>query len=174
MIRNNCNRQSRSTTGGCNLCFVNYFSFINYFSIFSPSTFFFHVRPPSRSIAARRCGSTAAAPAAPGATGPARPQTSRRSRRRCRSSVVGPQEPILFSPLTPANHRKHPRPPLPPPHVLSALVSNSPAFNELMKIEQKLDWTLMRKKAEVNDALGRPTRVRWCFITRTLGALNLI
>lgn len=79
-----------------------------------------------------------------------------------------------FPPLTPANHRKHPRPPLPPPHVLSALVSNSPAFNELMKIEQKLDWTLMRKKAEVNDALGRPTRVSWCFITRTLGALNLI
>ncbi|OWT38076.1 hypothetical protein J008_04410 [Cryptococcus neoformans] len=59
-----------------------------------------------------------------------------------------------------ARRLKHPRPPLPPPHVLSALISNSPAFNELMKIEQKLDWTLMRKKAEVNDALGRPTRVK--------------
>ena len=29
-----------------------------------------------------------------------------------------------------------------------------------MKIEHKLDWTLLRKKAEINDALGRPTRVR--------------
>jgi SWI/SNF-related matrix-associated actin-dependent regulator of chromatin subfamily D len=51
------------------------------------------------------------------------------------------------------------RAPLPPPHVLSALVTDSPAFAELMKIEQRLDWTLMRKKAEINDALGRPIRV---------------
>lgn len=29
-----------------------------------------------------------------------------------------------------------------------------------MKIEQKLDWTLLRKKAEINDALGRSTRVK--------------
>ncbi|ODN72925.1 hypothetical protein L202_08340 [Cryptococcus amylolentus CBS 6039] len=55
---------------------------------------------------------------------------------------------------------KHTRPPLPPPHVLAALVPDSPAFLELMKVEQKLDWTLMRKKAEVNDALGKPTRVK--------------
>ncbi|WWD20275.1 hypothetical protein CI109_104751 [Kwoniella shandongensis] len=55
---------------------------------------------------------------------------------------------------------KHPRPPLPPPHVLASLVPDSPAFTELMKIEQKLDWTLLRKKAEINDALGRPTRVK--------------
>lgn len=37
---------------------------------------------------------------------------------------------------------------------------DSPAFTELMKIEQKLDWTLLRKKAEINDALGRSTRVK--------------
>lgn len=43
-----------------------------------------------------------------------------------------------------------------------------------MKIEQKLDWTLMRKKAEVNDALGRPTRVCSHFIALVLGLLNLI
>lgn len=28
-----------------------------------------------------------------------------------------------------------------------------------MKVEQKLDWTLLRKKAEINDTLGRPVRV---------------
>ncbi|MDA4806457.1 hypothetical protein NY486_11230, partial [Enterobacter hormaechei] len=50
--------------------------------------------------------------------------------------------------------------PLPPPHVLQALVPDSPAFTELMKIEQKLDWTLLRKKAEINDALGRSTRIK--------------
>ena len=56
-------------------------------------------------------------------------------------------------------YRKHHRPPLPPPHVLATLVPDSPAFAELIKIEQKLDWTLLRKKAEINDALGKPTRV---------------
>ncbi|WWC73727.1 uncharacterized protein I206_107699 [Kwoniella pini CBS 10737] len=55
---------------------------------------------------------------------------------------------------------KHPRPPLPPPHVLQALVPDSPAFTELLKLEQKLDWTLLRKKAEINDTLGKPTRVK--------------
>ncbi|WWC92772.1 uncharacterized protein L201_007731 [Kwoniella dendrophila CBS 6074] len=55
---------------------------------------------------------------------------------------------------------KHPRPPLPPPHVLQALVPDSPAFTDLLKLEQKLDWTILRKKAEINDALGRPTRVK--------------
>ena len=29
-----------------------------------------------------------------------------------------------------------------------------------MKMEQKLDWTLLRKKAEINDSLGRPLKVR--------------
>ncbi|WVW86960.1 hypothetical protein I302_109016 [Kwoniella bestiolae CBS 10118] len=55
---------------------------------------------------------------------------------------------------------KHPRPPLPPPHVLQSLVPDSPAFTDLLKLEQKLDWTLLRKKAEINDALGKPTRVK--------------
>lgn len=44
--------------------------------------------------------------------------------------------------------------------MLQALVPDSPAFTELMKIEQKLDWTLLRKKAEINDALGRSTRIK--------------
>ncbi|KAK6908486.1 hypothetical protein I203_102488 [Kwoniella mangroviensis CBS 8507] len=55
---------------------------------------------------------------------------------------------------------KHPRPPLPPPHVLQSLVPDSPAFTDLLKLEQKLDWTLLRKKAEINDALGKPIRVK--------------
>ncbi|KAK4688672.1 SWI/SNF-related matrix-associated actin-dependent regulator of chromatin subfamily D, partial [Tremellales sp. Uapishka_1] len=59
-----------------------------------------------------------------------------------------------------ARRSKHHRPPLPPPHVLATLVPDSPAFADLMKIEQKLDWTLLRKRAEINDALGRPTRVK--------------
>ena len=57
-------------------------------------------------------------------------------------------------------YSKHPRPPLPPPHVLKTLVPDSAAFDELLKVESKLDWTLMRKKAELNDALGRPVKVK--------------
>lgn len=52
------------------------------------------------------------------------------------------------------------RPVLPPPHVLSSLVPDSPAFADLLRVEQQLDWTLLRKKAEINDALGKPLRVR--------------
>jgi hypothetical protein len=36
-----------------------------------------------------------------------------------------------------------------------------------MKIEQKLDWTLLRKKAEINDALGKPIRVSACLVVVT-------
>lgn len=32
-------------------------------------------------------------------------------------------------------------------------------FEDLLKMEQKLDWTILRKKAEVTDALGKPIRV---------------
>lgn len=55
--------------------------------------------------------------------------------------------------------RKQQRVPLPPPHVLASLVPDSPAFIDLLKVEEKLDWTLVRKKAEINDALGKPIRV---------------
>jgi SWI/SNF-related matrix-associated actin-dependent regulator of chromatin subfamily D len=55
--------------------------------------------------------------------------------------------------------RKQQRPPLPPPHILASLVPDSPAFLDLLKVEQKLDWTLLRKKAEINDAMGKPIRV---------------
>jgi SWI/SNF-related matrix-associated actin-dependent regulator of chromatin subfamily D len=55
--------------------------------------------------------------------------------------------------------RKYARPPLPPSHILQNLVPDSPAFVDLIKVEQKLDWTLLRKKAEINDTLGRPVRV---------------
>ncbi|KAL7425133.1 SWI/SNF and RSC complex subunit Ssr3 [Cryptotrichosporon argae] len=60
----------------------------------------------------------------------------------------------------PQPRMRQPRPPLPPPHILQSLVPDSPAFTELMEVEQKLDWTLLRKKAEINDALGRSQRVR--------------
>lgn len=51
------------------------------------------------------------------------------------------------------------RPPMPPPHVLASLVPESAMFEELLKMEQKLDWTILRKKAEVTDAIGKPVRV---------------
>lgn len=156
-----------------NLCFVNYFSFVNYFHLFT--IYFLFSCPLFKQV--HRSPSLRLYNSSPSRHRPSK--TSNVAQRSTPMPLVGCRSTRAhtshtFPPLTPANHRKHPRPPLPPPHVLSALVSNSPAFNELMKIEQKLDWTLMRKKAEVNDALGRPTRVSWCFITRTLEALNLI
>jgi SWI/SNF-related matrix-associated actin-dependent regulator of chromatin subfamily D len=51
------------------------------------------------------------------------------------------------------------RPPMPPPHVLASLVPESAMFEDLLKMEQKLDWTILRKKAEVTDAIGKPVRV---------------
>jgi SWI/SNF-related matrix-associated actin-dependent regulator of chromatin subfamily D len=48
---------------------------------------------------------------------------------------------------------------MPPPHVLASLVPESAMFEDLLKMEQKLDWTILRKKAEVTDALGKPIRV---------------
>ncbi|BEI84199.1 hypothetical protein CcaverHIS002_0408030 [Cutaneotrichosporon cavernicola] len=59
-----------------------------------------------------------------------------------------------------AGQERKPRAPLPPPHVLEALVPDSPAFTELVRMEAKLDWTLLRKKAEINDALGRSSRIK--------------
>lgn len=55
---------------------------------------------------------------------------------------------------------KKQRPPMPPPHLLASLVPESAMFEDLLKMEQKLDWTILRKKAEVNDAIGKPTRIK--------------
>lgn len=92
--------------------------------------------------------------------------------------------PAISTPQSPSKaaeccspYSKYHRPPLPPPHILATLVPDSPAFAELKKIEQKLDWTLLRKKAEINDALGRPTRVNlWligCITYQADGALSI-
>ena len=51
------------------------------------------------------------------------------------------------------------RPPMPPPHLLASLVPESKMFKDLIETEQKLDWTMLRKRAEVNDALGRVVKV---------------
>ncbi len=48
---------------------------------------------------------------------------------------------------------------MPPPYLLASLVPESAMFEDLIRMEQKLDWTMLRKKAEVNDAIGRPIRV---------------
>ncbi|KAJ9098493.1 hypothetical protein QFC19_006361 [Naganishia cerealis] len=55
---------------------------------------------------------------------------------------------------------KKQRPPMPPPHLLASLVPESAMFEDLLKMEQKLDWTILRKKAEVNDAIGKPIRIK--------------
>ncbi|GMK59398.1 hypothetical protein CspeluHIS016_0800040 [Cutaneotrichosporon spelunceum] len=59
-----------------------------------------------------------------------------------------------------AGQERRPRAPLPPPHIRESLVPDSPAFAELVRMESKLDWTLLRKKAEINDALGRSSRIK--------------
>jgi hypothetical protein len=51
------------------------------------------------------------------------------------------------------------RPPMPPPHLLASLVPESRMFKQLIEMEQKLDWTMLRKRAEVNDSLGRVVKV---------------
>src|ERR1700761_9437596 len=37
---------------------------------------------------------------------------------------------------------------------------DSKMYQDLLEMEKKLDWTIMRKKAEVQDALGRTASVR--------------
>lgn len=75
---------------------------------------------------------------------------------------------IIMARCADTRDSKQYRPPLPPPHVLATLVPDSPAFAELMKIETRLDWTLLRKKAEINDALGRPVRVRAILVNQAV------
>jgi SWI/SNF-related matrix-associated actin-dependent regulator of chromatin subfamily D len=38
-------------------------------------------------------------------------------------------------------------------------------YQDLVEMEKKLDWTIMRKKAEVQDALGRTASVRNAFLS---------
>lgn len=38
-------------------------------------------------------------------------------------------------------------------------------YQDLQDMEKKLDWTIMRKKAEVQDALGRTASVSVTFIS---------
>ena len=40
---------------------------------------------------------------------------------------------------------------------------DSKMYQDLLEMEKKLDWTIMRKKAEVQDALGRTASVRTTF-----------
>jgi hypothetical protein len=39
-------------------------------------------------------------------------------------------------------------------------------YQDLVEMEKKLDWTIMRKKAEVQDALGRTASVSVNFLLR--------
>lgn len=42
---------------------------------------------------------------------------------------------------------------------------DSKMYQDLLEMEKKLDWTIMRKKAEVQDALGRTASVRTTFFS---------
>jgi SWI/SNF-related matrix-associated actin-dependent regulator of chromatin subfamily D len=33
-------------------------------------------------------------------------------------------------------------------------------YQDLLDVERRLDWQMMRKKAEIQDTLGRPSTVR--------------
>ncbi|KAI0312225.1 SWI/SNF complex subunit [Amylostereum chailletii] len=60
-----------------------------------------------------------------------------------------------------------------PNSVLSdpAYAVDSKMYQELLDMEKKLDWTVMRKKAEVQDALGKPattTRTLRIFLSHTV------
>ena len=42
----------------------------------------------------------------------------------------------------------------------SPAFSDSKLYQDLMEMERKLDWTMLRKKVEIQDALGKPAYVR--------------
>lgn len=67
---------------------------------------------------------------------------------------------------------KKQRPPMPPTYMLASLVPESEVFADLLRMEQKLDWTMLRKKAEVTDALGKPVKVSDHCVGRNSGAIN--
>ena len=35
---------------------------------------------------------------------------------------------------------------------------DSKLYTQLLDMERKLDWTMLRKKVEIQDALGKPTQ----------------
>ena len=37
---------------------------------------------------------------------------------------------------------------------------DSKFYQQLLDMERKLDWTMLRKKVEIQDAMGKPTHVR--------------
>ena len=75
------------------------------------------------------------------------------------------------APTQAAPERKF-RPPMPPPHLLASLVPESKMFKDLIDMEQRLDWTMLRKRAEANDALGRVVKVStWSLTTFPLNSL---
>lgn len=51
------------------------------------------------------------------------------------------------------------RPPMPPPHLLASLVPESKLFSELLDMEGKFDWLMLRKRAEAQEGLGRVGKV---------------
>jgi hypothetical protein len=45
-------------------------------------------------------------------------------------------------------------------------------YQSLLEMEKKLDWTMNRKKVEVQDALGRNPTVCFACLQHTTGLLN--
>jgi SWI/SNF-related matrix-associated actin-dependent regulator of chromatin subfamily D len=49
------------------------------------------------------------------------------------------------------------------PHSLTndpSFATDSKMYQDLLDVERHLDWQMMRKKAEIQDTLGRPSTVR--------------
>lgn len=44
----------------------------------------------------------------------------------------------------------------------SAEFTDSKFYQQLLETERKLDWTISRKRAEIQDALGKPSQVSTC------------
>lgn len=46
-----------------------------------------------------------------------------------------------------------------------AFAQDSKMYQELLETERRLDWTMTRKRIEVQDALSRTPSVRWSLLT---------
>lgn len=117
--------------------------------------------PSATFSAAISCLSRTSAPTINMQQGPYPPQgpSAAGFKRKLEDGTPGPAAP---SPSGPAPHQPaaaKQRPPMPPPYMLASLVPESEMFADLLKMEQKLDWTMLRKKAEAQDALGKPIKV---------------
>ena len=61
---------------------------------------------------------------------------------------------------SPSRRRKFTDKSLPSSVLHSAEFTDSKFYQQLLDMERKLDWTMSRKRTEIQDALGKPAFVR--------------